>query len=210
MKLCFLELWSVFVAAGVSPHIIFLTVGELGIQQGSGITPDEMRKIREREAEQALNFLNATLTILSFPDLELSFIPFEQLVLSVLSEVRQHEADVLFSFHPNEVTREFDHPDHTIAGQVARYVSAAADVEHLLPDVSAQKTRPQLYLWTTEKKRANKQILLPKTVRKNRNHYLKEFYPSQFPGDSETAWKKIFDSITKQKKNHIELYQKVR
>lgn len=210
MKLYSLGLWSVFVAAGISPHIIFLTAGELGTPKNSQIQPDEMAQIREAEARSALQFLNASMTLLSFPDLQLPFVPFEELVAAVLPIIRELKTDALFSFHPYETTQEFDHPDHNVAGMVAKYVAASADVEHLLPEKPALEKRPELYLWTTDSRMANSTLQLKKKTRKNRNQYLEQQYPSQFSASNSNQWSDIFDKITRKKKKHTEQYYRVR
>lgn len=215
MKLCFLGFWSAFVEAGVNPHVIFLTLGELGIPQESEITPEEMAKIRLEEAGKALKNFNAHITMLSFPDLQLPFIPIEELVRAVLPIIRQTQTDAIFSFHPTETTPEFDHPDHNITGLVAKYVGAAADVENLMPEFKALEKRPELYLWTTNTSQSNTKIKLRKKIRKQRNRYLIENYPSQFSAQSEVLWKKKFNAITRKKnyskkKKHLEQYIRVR
>jgi LmbE family N-acetylglucosaminyl deacetylase len=194
-RLCSSVVWIVFVRAQISPHLIFLTLGELGIRQDSKLMPVEMAAIRRREAEAAAAFLRASLTILSFPDLHLPFVPIENLVRAVLPIIREVQSDALFAFHPHETTRNFDHPDHNVTGLVAKHVGAAADVKHFVPSSRAMRQRPELYLWTSVK---NEQTLVMKkdaAVRERRNDYLIKHYPSQFQVDQKNEWVQIFDSL---------------
>ncbi len=169
-----------------------------------------MAQIRAEELKNAAGFLNASYKILSFPDLNLPFVSFESLVKSVLPIVRLQNIDTIFSFHPNETTRKFDHPDHNIAGQIARYVGAAADVKNFMPEYKVLSNRPKLYLWTSKNSLATHSMKLSKPVRKRRDEYLMENYPSQFSIQNYLLWKRIFAKITKSKVGHLERYQKVR
>ncbi len=170
-----------------------------------------MAQIRRQEAVTAMSVLGASLTMLSFPDLQLPFIPFEELVKAVLPIIRNLNADAIFSFDPNETTPFFDHPDHNIAGKVAKFVGAAADVKHFMPESKAQAQRPELYLWTSKESQADRKLQLSKKLRNKRNIYLIENYPSQFSGENKGDWNGIFSAITKSKsKKHAERYVKVR
>jgi|GEM_PF-1799186 len=211
MNPCFSVCWSVFVKAKISPHLIFLTAGELGITLSSQLKPAEMAIIRQNEAIRAMEFLGASLTILNFPDLHLAFIPLEILISAVLPIIRADNTDAIFSFDPNETTTSFDHPDHNVAGQVAKYVGAASDVKHFFPQTEALKQRPELYLWTSKSAPANRSLQLSPAARNNRNNYLTNFYPSQFQHIQKNTWVTIFDSITHATENkHEERYIKVR
>ncbi len=183
----------------------------MGIPQTSNTLPQEMAIIRRREAEIALKVIGASMTMLSFPDLQLPFVPFEELVKAVLPIIRNLNANAIFSFDPDETTPFFDHPDHNIAGKVAKFVGAAADVKHFLPESKALTKRPELYLWSSDEKRANTKLELSKKIRKKRNQYLVENYPSQFSAQNEDEWSTIFSAITKgKKKKHGERYVRVR
>ncbi len=212
MRLHFLELWSVFVKAGVSPHIIFLTVGELGIPQRSSLTPPEMAQVRAEEAKRAMESLTASLTILSFPDLGLPSIPLKDLVGAVMPIVSKSDTDAIFSFDPYENTPFIDHPDHNVAGQVAKYVGAAADVRYFLPHRKPLQKRPELYLWTSKRtSEVTHRVELSPVDRARRNQYLVDHYPSQFAAADRPQWQVIFDSITHEKSGkHSERYIKLR
>ena len=219
MKLYSLGLWSVFVSIGVTPFLLFLTAGELGIPQNSPVTPIQMGEIRFQEATHAARVLNAQLLMLSFPDLHLPYIPIQTLVESVLPVVREHKFDAIFSFHPHEITPFFDHPDHNQVGLLAQAVGAASDVAHFMPEHPPLVQRPGLYLWTTQKVLANRELKLRKNCRKNRDFYLQTSYPSQFSREKYAEWRGIFEVITRKKakkkrKNkdaqHAEYYLQVR
>ncbi|MCC6711229.1 MAG: PIG-L family deacetylase [Candidatus Pacebacteria bacterium] len=203
MKLYSSVFWIVFVKAKISPHLIFLTAGELGIPQKSVITPMEMANIRKLEAQNAVKFLKASLTILSFPDLHLPFIPIEDLVKAVMPIIRRKKTDAIFSFDPYETTTKFDHPDHNIAGVVAKYVGAAADVKNFMPEHKVLKQRPELYLWSSKQKPKNIMVKQTKKLKEQRSQYLLTHYPSQFRKTEQKDWEKIFSKIS-------ENYEKVR
>lgn len=190
-----LEFWSVFVEARISPYIIFLSAGELGIRQDSVLTPSEMRTIRTTEAENAMRSLQASLIVLSFPDMHLPFVPIQQIVESVLPIVREHAIDAIFSFWPYETTKEFDHPDHNVTGLVAKHVGAAADVKDFMPQYSSLTKRPRLFLWTSDAYRADYTFHLTESQIFSRAEYLLKYYPSQFSDKNRSVWESYLNTI---------------
>ncbi len=211
MRPYFLPHWSIFVESNVSVHAIYLTLGELGIPANSIISPSEMGKIRTQEIESAAVAMNITLSLLRFPDMHLPFIPMPDLITATLPIIRELNTRAVFSFHPQEITSEFDHPDHTVAGQVARHVGAAADVKHFYPNTPAMTSRPELYLWTTQQKCANSTLPITPQIASRRANYLEQHHRSQFSNQDRPNWEKIFDSIaTQPDKTKQELYQRVR
>lgn len=195
MRLCSGAHWSVFVDAGISPHLIFLTAGELGISKESTIQPAEMAIIRHEEALYAAEYLNATLTLLSFPDLQLPFVPIQDLIAAVLPIIRNMHADAVFSFDPYETTHKFDHPDHNVAGLVAKHVGAAADVKHFMPESTALGQRPELYLWTSDQNKVTHQAATTPQMAERREEFLVARYPSQFQESKKGEWIEVFDAI---------------
>lgn len=162
-----------------------------------------MAEIRKSEASKAAAFLKASLTILSFPDLHLPFIPIENLIKAVLPIIRAKKTDAIFSFHPHETTKSFDHPDHNVAGLVSKYVGAAADVKHFMPEVKSLKARPELYLWSSKKNQNHLVVHQSRKIKQQRNQYLIDNYPSQFKKIDQKKWQKIFDQLS-------ETYERVR
>lgn len=188
-----------------------LSWGDLGsVAYDLGADQNKVEKIRKLEFEQATRSKGIDSLGLHFGDLELAHLPFDLLVNSVLTVVRQRQFDMLVSFHPDEITHIFDHPDHQIAGQVTRYVGAVADVAKYRPETGHPVKRPELFLWTTDPAKATHALPLRKKSRRKRNKYLSKQYPSQFPKESKVIWKKIFDTITRNKNTHIEYYKKIR
>lgn len=210
-KSCSGGLSTVFVDAGIPVHIILLTYGGLGIPRGSAVTPDEMKAIRRAEFASSLSAIGATGESVDLPDLDVSFLPTESVVRPVLKIVRERRSGVIFSFHPQETTKDIDHPDHNTAGQTARFVSAAADVTHFFPEYPAPRRRPALYLWTTDKRIATHHLPLTDDTVQQRNIHMETHYPSQFPSDTINTWKVIFDKVTKSGSGkHAEMYVRVR
>jgi LmbE family N-acetylglucosaminyl deacetylase len=187
-------------------------MGELGIPQArTDLNPEKMATIRKNEAENMALALGFTLTTLHFPDMKLPFIPMEVLIKHTLPIIRELNTKAIFSFHPYETTRSFDHPDHNIAGLVARHVAAASDVSHFYPHSPAMRERPQLHLWTTEPSLANRRLRLTKKIRDKRSQHLIQHYPSQFQKSERLNWQPIFERITRENtKQHSELYKQVR
>lgn len=187
-------------------------MGELGIPQSrSDLTPEKMAKIRTKEAENMALALGFTLSTLNFPDMKLPFIPMEVLIRHTLPIIRELNTRAIFSFHPYETTASFDHPDHNIAGLIARHVAAASDVSHFYPHSPAMRERPQLHLWTTESSLANRRLRLTKKIRDLRAEHVLQHYPSQFQAADRLNWQPIFEQMTKSKNNqYYELYKKVR
>lgn len=171
-----------------------------------------MGTVRKAEAIRAAAALGVQTLFLEFADLGLSFIPFEILVKAVLEIVRGYSIDVLASFHPHDVTPEIDHPDHTTAGNIARFVSAVADVAHFMPEVAASLTRPELWLWTSRDQLATEVLELNPGDSERFADYLLQQYPSQFEKNSQHRWQQIFDRIrtTTSDNRQLERYQRVR
>lgn len=172
------------------------------------ITPEIMGATREKEAVAMANALGISLTILKFPDMGLPFISLEVLIHHTLPIIRELHTKALFSFHPYEMTPYFDHPDHNIAGQVAKHIGAAADVKHFMPDGQVVSNRPDLYFWTSKSKNANRYIPLSARLRLLRDQHLATYHQSQFKLKDRPVWRPIFDQITRiSGKTHRELYE---
>lgn len=202
---------SIFVEAGVPLTVIALTMGEVGIpSHWSTVTPIEMKNIRREEFLHSLQSIGAMGISLDYPDLHVSLTPIEPVVQTTLKTVRDNKFGVLFSFHPNEVTPLFDHPDHNTAGVITKIVAAAADVKHFYPEYPAMQKRPELYVWTTDTHTATHKLPLPKAARERRNTHLVTHYPSQFSRENQSEWTVIFDRITHGNHKHRELYLKIR
>lgn len=169
-----------------------------------------MKQTRQAEFARAANALGISYEALELSDLGLSFMPYPELFDTVLNRVRTHNPGVIFTFHPYEISREFDHPDHRMVGQITLDVAATTDVAHFKPGVPVMNRRPNLFLWTTNRYLASHSLSITKNERSSRLAYLEEEYPSQFPKESIPKAKIIFDRLTRQRQNHRELYLKVR
>ena len=198
-----------------------MTLGEMGeVVNQPGLDAKQVAQVRQTEFNQAMGSIGANHESMGFADLALSTLNFRIMAMPMLDLLRSKDFAALFTFHPYEITPDFDHPDHNITGQVARFAASAQDVRKLQtgPFISspvshqATENRPELYFWTTDKNVATHKIGLSKKVRQNRDNYLTDHYPSQFPRKSQSRWGKIFDRITYKGllQGHQEYYQRVR
>jgi len=198
-----------------------MTLGELGSVEGRpDLFPEVVKEIRLQEFQQAMSSLGAKYEIMGLRDFGLSTIPLIEIAIPLMNVLRKNDFGAVFSFHPYEITQDFDHPDHNMAGSATRFASSAQDVKNFnvtqdfTNEEIAQATdsRPELYFWTTDSNQANKKIKLSKESRERRNNYLINNYGSQFPSKSKSRWGKIFDRITDKRlfKGHQEYYQRVR
>jgi len=128
--------------------IILLTQGELGGDVG----------VRKKEFELAMQYWGFDYVTFRYPDMKLAYFPLNKMVDSVTKVVVNKNITALVSFHPNEITSGFDHPDHNRAGEITRLVSVG------------MKDGRKLIYWMSN----NKPYLT-----KERNKYAKQFYSSQ-------------------------------
>ncbi len=170
-----------------------------------------MGRKRQQEAKTMAETLGISLTTLNFSDMGLPFVPMKKLVAKTLPIIRELNTRAIFSFHPHELSEQFDHPDHSVVGEIARHVGAAADVKHFYPKSPAMRERPNLYLWTSQRSNANRRLVLTLEMREQRNEHLITHYPSQFKAGKRLKWQPIFDQITHwQSEKHQELYKQIR
>lgn len=206
MKLSFyVVFWSAFVEAGVASQslsIILCNLGGLGIPQGSLMTPPEMEEVRRAEFVAAMQRLGFGYEILGFKDTELRT-HFEELVFELSRLIRAHGFDVVMSFHPLEMTKLIDHPDHTVAGLATREAATYSDVGHKYPELPALQKRPELWFWTTNKYLATHSVSFSKKVERTWLKYLLTQYPSQFSPKGEKLFEKqVFEKIFKRPGKH--------
>jgi len=198
-----------------------MTLGELGsVEDKPEITQGEVKEVRLGEFQEAMASIGVDYQSMDYDDFGLSTIPLENIVVPLINILRKNDFGAVFSFHPYEITQDFDHPDHNLTGLATRFAASAQDVknfnvrQYLGDEDITQETdsRPELYLWTTDSNQANKKIKLTRESRNRRNNYLVNNYGSQFPSKSKTRWGKIFDRITDKGifKGHQEYYQQVR
>lgn len=177
------------------------------------LKPTEVAEVRRQEFTQAMTSLGIAYEIFEFGDFSLSTMPFRNLALPLLNFLREKDLAAVFTFHPYEITPNFDHPDHNVAGEATRFAASGQDVKNLkvgpLPNGKAEAAsttgRPELYFWTTDEAKATHQLKLGKKSSKRRQKYLSENYPSQFPRQTQKRWGTIFDRFGKK-----EYYQQVR
>lgn len=190
-----------------------MSYGEMGIPAGfPDITPAEMGFIRKAEFENAMADLGLPHEVIGLPDLGMSLLPLAQVVDGVIKVIRYRRFDTVLTFHPHEVTWQFDHLDHNTVGQAVKIAAGAADVRNFFPQYPALSRRPHLYYWTTNMELATHYLPLSERMRQNRNRYLLENHASQFPREKLPEWGVIFDRITYEESlgQHVERYVEVR
>ncbi len=177
------------------------------------LNPHEVAEIRRLEFAQAMTSLGIAYEIFEFGDFSLATMPFRNIALPLLNLLREKDLAAIFTFHPYEITPDFDHPDHNLTGEAARFAATGQNIKHLKvgpqangkQEVQATNSRPELYFWTTNESQATHQIKVGKKSNKRRQKYLSENYPSQFPRQTKKHWGTIFDRFGKK-----EYYQRVR
>lgn len=190
-----------------------MSLGEKGKYKGESRKPEEMKEIRRREFVTSMDALGAKYVINEYPDGELGEHR-DEIKKRVLEITRENQFDVLFSFHPHEVTPIFDHPDHRVAGEATLYAGNFADVAGLYDqNVPALNFRPSTYLWTTAEQMATHAARLDNNDRNNMTEHYGTHYPSQFPREQAGIWGKIFERIsrgTRGASKPREMYMEVR
>lgn len=189
--------------------------GDKGRLNGnSHASPEEVRHVREKECASAMVHLGAKEHVaLPYPDMELSYQEKRDIEKKIMCQIRNWNPAALFSFHPQEITRYVDHPDHRKTGEIALDVSAGTNVCHLHPDTACNREahRPHIFLWTTNQYfKPTHRVVLTAEVRAKRNEYLFTYHPSQFCKESVADWGPIFDGITAEGMNHQEQWVQVR
>lgn len=174
--------------------------GDKGRLNGNCLaTPEEIRQVREKECITAMNALGAVEHIaLPYPDMELSYQEKQAIEKNIMGYVRAWSPAAIFGFHPQEITRYADHPDHRKTGEIMLDISAGTNVSHLHPDTACNREshRPHVFLWTTnEYLKPTHTIPLTDEVRTERNTYLFTYHPSQFCQETVTEWSASFDEI---------------
>lgn len=201
--------------AGIPITVLTLTLGELGeTRDKSDISPEEMGRLRYGEFLSSTEALGIKGAKKNLPDTDLSTSHIlEQEKREVLGFVRENKFGVIFSFHPNEVTTEFDHPDHNAAGEIARYAGTFSAVKNKITDTPPMDRRPELYLWTSNPELATHHILITPDLGTARKEHLATYYSSQFPENAKGRWGVIFDGITRGMNGNLpaqEMFMKVR
>ncbi len=203
------------IEAGIPITVLTLTLGELGeTKDKPDIPPVEMGKLRENEFYSSNNARGLQGYMMKFPDTGLNRADImEQAKNETLEFVRENNFGAIFSFHPFEITPEFDHLDHNAAGEIARYVGAFSAVKNLHTKSAPLENRPSLYLWTSNPGFATHHILFSPEIEADRKMHLANYYPSQFPKDSMSRWGVIFDGISRGMRGDLpsrEMFMKVR
>jgi LmbE family N-acetylglucosaminyl deacetylase len=118
-----------FISEGASVHIVTATDGRCGTYRHTG---DEIAAIRVKEAQNAANYLGASLEFMGYSDYDLSLTDANQLRERLVRLIRSHQPDVIIeedAFQSDQV-----HPDHRT---LAMTVSDAVNFSQL-PNVYPQ------------------------------------------------------------------------
>jgi LmbE family N-acetylglucosaminyl deacetylase len=189
-------------------------LGDLGSIDGQpDLSPAKVAEVRRQEFTKAMTSLGIAYEVFEFGDFSLSTMPFRNIALPLLNSLREKDLAAVFTFHPYEITPNFDHPDHNLTGEATRFAASGQDVKNLKvgsladgkTEFPATTDRPELYFWTTNEDQATHQLKIGKKSSRRRQKYLSENYPSQFPRQTKKRWGTIFDRFGKK-----EYYQQVR
>lgn len=170
-----------------------------------------MKRIRRQEFLQMTERKQFKSKIFDYGDLQLYFQDKVKIYNEVLAFIRDIAPAAIFSFSPFEAMSGFDHLDHEVAGNIARFVGGSSDVHHHLPEVKGMDYRPELFLRTEQKqKKKNVKLKIGKKSNKRRLEHLEQNYPSQFNPKDKDQWQEIFDRIEGTGKKKREYWQQVR
>ncbi len=142
---------------GHAVHILIATDGERGSLEHDAA---ELREIRRREAQEAGRILGVqSVAFLGYRDGFLRDVPPTTLRERFIRAIRQHRADVVFTFDPADVT---DHPDHQCVAVAATEAVSAAGLplyhpEHLAEGLSVQVVRA-VYHFVRHPRDANRAV----------------------------------------------------
>jgi LmbE family N-acetylglucosaminyl deacetylase len=213
--------WGVMqmlVEAGIPVTVLLATLGEKGKNDGQQLPPKEMAALREREFTAAMEALGVDGVVLdpAMPDGEITSRQ-DELNRAVTKFVRDGEYDVIFSFAPGERTFMFDHDDHHAVSAASVIASEKADVPGLFIESSTPLGfRPSLLGWTTNPAMGARHQLFEVSLSDDsiaeRNSFLAEYYPSQFPDNKRRSWEPVFDRISRgdNKESHRHLFFQIR
>ena len=127
--------------SGSAAHILCYTRGEASTLNQ---TRADLRRAREAELREASAGLGAaTVTLLDYPDGQLTSIPPAELVAHVTQLAARHRADGMLVFDDTGIT---GHPDHQAATRAAVLAATAAGLPVLawtLPTVTAGRLREE-------------------------------------------------------------------
>ena len=142
---------------GHAVHILIATDGERGsLEYGAA----ELREIRHCEAQEAGRILGVrSVSFLGYSDGFLRDVPLTTLRERFIRAIRQHRADVVFTFDPLDVT---DHPDHQCVAIAATDAVSAAGLplyhpEHLAEGLPVQVVLT-VYHFARTPRQANKAV----------------------------------------------------
>lgn len=177
-----------------------MTDGEKGKPAGSTLTAAQLRALRRSEQRSSLGALGISSQFLGFPDLELAFINKKEMAMRLLTVVREFKPGAIISFYPESQPYGFGHPDHDVAGKLARLVSASADVTDFLSGSGAtMEKRPELWLHTFDFNPYNPHLFglaISPELKVWRNSHLVRHFVSQFSDATRNNWAATFDQMT--------------
>lgn len=124
-------------------HHVMMAIATNGNKGHKTIPPDELAKIREREARASANIIGAELFWLGFPDAELFYD--KETRLAFVDMIRQARPDVILTHW-----YEAYHPDHMITSQLTCGASYISTVPHIKTEHPITEFVPKIYYFEVD------------------------------------------------------------
>lgn len=130
---------SRYVELGHEVAMAYVTNGDMG---HFVIEPEDLAKIREREARSASEVIGAKFMWLGYPD-EWVFHD-KEIRLRVIDVIREAKADLIITHDPNDY-----HPDHVAVSDIVFAASFLSSVPHIVTDHGHVEKVPTIYYMDT-------------------------------------------------------------
>lgn len=124
-------------------HHVMMAHATNGNKGHVSIPPDELAKIREKEARAAADVIGAELFWLDFPDAELFYD--KETRLKFVDVIRQARPDLILTHW-----YEAYHPDHMVTSQLTCGASYISTVPHIKTDHPPAEFVPQIYYFEVD------------------------------------------------------------
>ncbi len=206
-----------------------MTLGEKGKLFGQTSEAAVVAQTREQEMATAAHALGIDYLNAGFLDAELRFFDQRELAGVVLAMVRELAPAAIFSFHPQELTPEIHHSDHSEVARLAETVATLVDVNGYVVrdqagrDVFWDETlvRPEYWVWYSgwlmlqADYFLQEETMIFEQIEEDRIaqlEYVAQYHRSQATAESMEKWRNVLDRVSLNRKtgNYEEHYLKVR